>query len=261
MNILHVIPGLSNSAGPTHVVINLSEKLARLGNKVAIFYLTGRGCDSVVPAGNDVRVEGFPVTISKSWCYSPALRNRIQELHSEIDVIHIHSLWLYPNVAATAVARKQNIPYILRPIGSLEPWCLSARGRWKKRLYMSLVERGHLEHAAAIHVTSEQEAANIVRLGIQTKTVVVPNGVNFDEYDTLPGREIFRRRFNIPFNKKIIPQVSELINIVIYRLKLLFYGLLIEKMPHEIITLFYQMPAVLLGAVNNRAAAQRSFVP
>ena len=56
-------------------------------------------------------------------------------------------------------------------------------------------------------------------------------------------------------------QVSELINIVIYRLKLLFHGLLIEKMPHEIITLFYQMPAVLLGAVNNRAVAQRSFVP
>lgn len=56
-------------------------------------------------------------------------------------------------------------------------------------------------------------------------------------------------------------QVSELLNMVIYRLKLLFYGSLTEKMLHEIITLFYQMSAVLLGAVNNRAVAQRSFVP
>lgn len=203
MRILHVIPGLAYSSGPTHVVLHLAERLADRGHKVSIYYLTGRGYDTVFPRNSSVEMRGFPVKIFKKWGYAPSLHRHLDQTVSQFDIIHIHSLWSYPNIAATQAAWRHGIPYLMRPIGSLEPWCMLT-SRCKKRIYMALIERRHLKRAAAIHATSEQEALNIAKLGIGTKIVVVPNGINPDEYNVMPPREVFRERFNIGTNKKVV---------------------------------------------------------
>ena len=79
MKILHVIPGLANSSGPTRVVINVSERLVRLGCEVSIFHLTGRGYDRVLPKDPRVEVKGFPIDWSRRWGYSRSLGKALRE--------------------------------------------------------------------------------------------------------------------------------------------------------------------------------------
>ncbi len=210
MHILHVIPGLSNASGPTHVVVNLCERMADHGHSVSIYYLENWQSDTILPVHPNLSVEAFPFGPIRKWGFSSALRNTLKQRMAEFDIVHIHALWLYPQVVAARTAWEKGVPYLVRPIGSLEPWALSSQGRLRKKLYMSLIERRHLDKAAAIHATSQQEAANISKLGIRTKIVMVPNGINFDEYHNLPSCEVFRNRFNISSDEKIILYIGRL---------------------------------------------------
>ncbi len=176
MRVLHVIPGLSNASGPTRVVINLSDELVRLGCEVSIFHLKGRGYGQLMPEDERVKVKGFPVKWCDYWGYSPGLKHALSQEASSFAIIHIHSLWLYPNVAAVSVASRLGIPYVIRPAGSLmaEP---QKHRSLRKRLYAALKERRHLNGAAAVHVASGIEAKSVSEFGVRAPIVTVPNGI------------------------------------------------------------------------------------
>jgi glycosyltransferase involved in cell wall biosynthesis len=98
----------------------------------------------------------------------------------EVDVLHLHGLWTASNLFAARQAIRRDIPYILRPAGMLEPWCMSQRPR-KKQLALWMGFGQLLRRAAAIHATSTSEAENIVRFGSTAPVAVIPNGVHTPE--------------------------------------------------------------------------------
>jgi len=78
----------------------------------------------------------------------------------------------------------------------LSPWALQ-RSRLAKRLLWSLIERPLFEQTALVHVTSELEEREIRQLGITTRTVVIPNGIDL-EGEYAATRVASARRMGIP---------------------------------------------------------------
>ncbi len=196
MRVLHVIPGLDNASGPTHAAINLTERLARLGVEVSLFHLVYEGREPLRPDPALVRTRGFPCAFPRRWGYSPGLRDALREQAGDFDVVHVHSVWMYPTTAAARACRRAGTPYVVRPAGSFEPWCLAQRAALKT-LYYRARERRNLAGAAALHAMSEQERLHLERLGLSTPVFVVPNAISLEGIPDRSDTAGFRRRYGL----------------------------------------------------------------
>jgi len=93
------------------------------------------------------------------------------------DVLHLHGVWSPYLVAFARAAQANGIPYIVAPHGMLEPWSLTVRAR-RKSLALKTYQGKIFRDAAAIHTTSEIEAANLRSLGLTDAPIfVIPNAI------------------------------------------------------------------------------------
>jgi glycosyltransferase involved in cell wall biosynthesis len=96
-------------------------------------------------------------------------------------VVHIHGLFSFASTAAAWVARRNGVPYIVRPLGSLARYGLRERRRQLKRLSVALVEGAILRGAAAVHFTSRAELEEAQAIGLPMRGVVIPLGVDVED--------------------------------------------------------------------------------
>lgn len=206
MRIAHVLPMVSwRFGGPVAGVLDSAEALVALGHDVTVFSTTlGR-----VPWSGDRRemlpeempevaagvdVELFEVKEPLRLMYSPAMKRRLGAVIDQFDVLHVHSLWLYPQFAAQRAARRSGVPYVVSPHGSLDPY-LRSRGRARKALSTLLWQRGMMKHAAVLHITTEEEGRLISDVVPEVPHVLVPNGVWVDRFREADGNgERFRKK-------------------------------------------------------------------
>ena len=195
MRLLHVIPTYVPAwrhGGPVAAVHGLCKALAARGHDVTVFTTDVHGPGTLdVPRAAPVAVDGvtawyFPVAAPRRLYRSPAMAaalapgGRHQGL-AGFDLVHLHSVFLWPTAAAARAALRAGVPYLVAPRGMLVGDLLRRRGRLRKQLWIRLVERRTLARAAAIHATSELEAAELARLGLALPPVhVVPNGVEIE---------------------------------------------------------------------------------
>jgi glycosyltransferase involved in cell wall biosynthesis len=175
--------------GPVAAVHGLCKALAARGHEVTVFTTDVHGTGTLdVPRAAPVAVDGvtawyFPVAAPRRLYRSPAMGAALapggsRQGAAAFDLVHLHSVFLWPTAAAARAAQRAGVPYLVAPRGMLVGDLLRRRGRLRKRLWIRLVERRNLARAAAIHATSELEAAEIARLGLALPPVhVVPNGV------------------------------------------------------------------------------------
>ena len=87
-----------------------------------------------------------------------------EALHLNIanfDIVHLHSVFLWPTSAAAQAARKAGVPYVLSPRGMLVGDLIRRKSSLAKRAWITLFERRNIEKAAAVHLTSEIEASEL----------------------------------------------------------------------------------------------------
>src|SRR4030066_166482 len=75
---------------------------------------------------------------------------------------------------------------------------------WRKRLMEYLFEHRNIRGAAARHFTTAEEAELAAPFSCQTPGLVVPLGINYDEFAVLPEPGSFRRRHPEIGDKPII---------------------------------------------------------
>jgi glycosyltransferase involved in cell wall biosynthesis len=142
--------------------------------------------DSDVPLKRPVDRDGvkvwyFPSTFLRRLYWAPAMAKALTDQLSSVDVVHLHSIFLWPTWVAARSARRAGIPYVLAPRGMLEKDLIRRARRFAKSAYITLIERRNIEHAAAIHVTSAREAAEARAFGFNLPALhQVPNGVDLD---------------------------------------------------------------------------------
>jgi glycosyltransferase involved in cell wall biosynthesis len=122
--------------------------------------------------------------------FAAALQAHVQAAN----VVHIHGLWNIEQHMAARTAQQSRTPFIFRPCGMLAPWSLK-QGVIKKRLYLELRLRRHLNRAAALHFTTRRERAAATKLGLTTPAIVEPNGVDFAEFSVAASHHGLRARF------------------------------------------------------------------
>ena len=197
MKLLHVIPTYLPArryGGPIFATHALCAALAAQGCEVTVVTtnVDGPGV-SDVPLGVPVIMDGvtvkyFASPVLRRLYYSPAMGREIALHCGEFDLVHLHSVFLWPTRAAARCARRHRVPYVLSPRGMLVKDLIARKSRWAKRAWISIVERGNLEHAAAIHITSETERIELQRFGFRLPRIFeVPNGVSLGSTETGAG--------------------------------------------------------------------------
>lgn len=187
MRVLHVVPTYlpaNRYGGPIQSVHGLCAGLARLGHEVHVYTTNVDGPSvSDVPIGTPVSVDGVSVTYfataaGRRLYRSPTLRAALRRNLAGFDVLHTHSVFLWPTNVAAATARHYGVPYVLSPRGMLVPHLILSKSTALKHAWIELFERHNLAAAAAVHVTSEIEMADIQRVGLAVRRfVMIPNGV------------------------------------------------------------------------------------
>ena len=187
MRVLHVVPTYlpaTRYGGPIFAVHGLCKALAARGHEVEVFTTNVDG-DGVsdVPLGTAVEWEGVRVRyfepVMRRLYYSPAMRRALHARIHEFDLVHAHSVFLWPTASAARAAHGAGVPYVISPRGMLVPELIQRRSRLAKMAWITLVERRNFLHACAIHFTSERERDDAVRLGVVVpRAAIAPNGID-----------------------------------------------------------------------------------
>ncbi|PSF38092.1 glycosyl transferase group 1 [Aphanothece hegewaldii CCALA 016] len=188
MKVLQIVPSISLIyGGPSQMVIGLSSALANLGVDVTILTTNSNGDVGQppldVPLLKPISEDGyqiiyFPCSPFRRYKFSLGLLSWLAKEAHNYDIAHIHALFSPVSTAAATIARRKNLPYLLRPLGTLDPADLRKKQQLKK-IYAALLEKPNLVGAAGIHFTSDQECKISERFGAKTQDFVVPLGVNF----------------------------------------------------------------------------------
>lgn len=195
MRLLHVLTSVDPSTGgPANVLLRLSRVQAQRGHVVRVITADdpatiGAVTEQMSLAGVEHRACG---PMHGPLATGPATRREIEAaLRAGVEVVHVHGVWQHTPHAGAAAARAAGVPYIMRPCGMLDPWSLR-QGWLKKRIFLALVARRHLNLAAALHYTTETERRLVEPLGLRPPTFVIPNGLDWVEFEPLPPRGAFR---------------------------------------------------------------------
>lgn len=191
MKILHVIPTYLPAlryGGPMFAVHALCRALVALGHEVHVCTTSVDGPgDLDVPAGTPVELDGVSVWYFRAdrlrrLGISSGMRAWVRARIAQFDLLHTHSVYLWPPWYAARSARTRGIAYVMAPRGMLVPEMIARRNRLAKTLWLRLLEWRNLAGADAVHFTSELERSDAQRLGVPLRrAVVIPNGIDLRE--------------------------------------------------------------------------------
>ena len=185
------------------MVLGLSEALANRGIEVTLITTNSNGDAGQppldVPLGKPIKQHGyeiiyFPCSPWKRYKFSLDLLRWLNKNAVNYDVAHIHALFSPVSTFSATIARNKKLPYILRPLGTLDPADLQKK-KLLKKLYGSLLEKPNLAGAAGVHFTSEEEAKVSERYGITTNDLIIPLGVSIP--NDFPAPKTARQKLGI----------------------------------------------------------------
>ena len=217
LKILQIVPSISLVyGGPSQMILGLSTALAAEGIEVTLLTTNSNGDAGQppldVPLNQPIHQNGYQIIYFRCspfrrYKFSLGLLRWLANHAQEYDLAHIHALFSPVTTAAATVARSKDLPYILRPLGTLDPADLRKK-RQLKRIYGNLLEKPNLAGSSAVHFTSEQEAKISERYGVTTNDLVIPLGVKLSP--SSPELGTARCNWDIPEDKPILLYMSRI---------------------------------------------------
>ncbi|TFI55403.1 glycosyltransferase [Mastigocladus laminosus UU774] len=187
MKVLQIVPSISLIyGGPSQMILGLAPALAKEGVKVTVITTNSNGDNNQNPLDVSLNIpiqkDGYEIIYFRCapfrrYKFSLDLCKWLNRYAQEFDLAHIHALFSPVSSAAAAICRRRKLPYILRPLGTLDPADLQKK-RYLKQIYAAILERENIAGASALHFTSVQEAQISERFGVKTRDLVMQLGVN-----------------------------------------------------------------------------------
>lgn len=205
MKILHVINFFSplHGGGSIEACYYLSKGLTEKGHQVTIYTSNHEIDNEYLNSIPEVRV--YPFRIWLSWANFYITPGIIKEAKKELkhfDVIHMHNYRTFQNVIIYYYARKYNIPYVLQAHGSLPTFSQKRSLKW---FFDRIWGYSILKNASKLLALTPMEVEQYKSLGIdKNKIEIVPNGIDFSEFQNLPEKGQFKKEYNLSNDTKII---------------------------------------------------------
>jgi glycosyltransferase involved in cell wall biosynthesis len=216
MKILHVISNLdSATGGPPEACLGMARLLAKRGHEARIVTtdrnlpasLRGRGNSPV--AIDDVLIEAYPMSPPARWGTSWAMRRRLREIIPKVDVVELHSLYLFHDMIAGNLCRRFDVPYIIRPHGALVSH-VYRRHRYRKLVMELLFQNKVLRSAAGLHYATHEEARLARPYALNKRGCVIANGVDLDGLRDLPSRQMLRQLYPEVGDRRVLLYMGRL---------------------------------------------------
>jgi glycosyltransferase involved in cell wall biosynthesis len=216
MRILQVIPYFPPAyafGGPVKAAYQISRELAKRGHEVVVYTTDAKDFSSrleetdfsnAVEGLKVYRFRNLSLTLVKKLklFITPQLILSARKEVKEFDVIHLHEYRTFQNIVIHHYACKYNVPYVLQVHGSLPRIVVWQRLKW---IYDFLFGYKLLRDAPKVIALSEVEAGQYKNMGVpEEKIAIIPNGIDLSEYAELPHEGVFKRKFNIPEDNKVI---------------------------------------------------------
>jgi glycosyltransferase involved in cell wall biosynthesis len=219
MKILHVVtsfPPAYAFGGAPYAAFLLARELARRGHEITIYTTDAKDPRArlwyIKESWTEKEIDSMKIVYFRNltmltvnmfkFFVTPALPARARKEMKEFDVVHLHEFRTLQNAAAARAAREHGVPYVLQAHGSVP-----RAGSWKtlKLLYDAVYGYKLLRGASRVIALTKAEARHYKRMGVpEEKIEIVPNGIDLSEYSNLPPKGIFKKKFNIPKDNKII---------------------------------------------------------
>jgi poly(glycerol-phosphate) alpha-glucosyltransferase len=178
----HLTHSVSRQAGGLFdAVLRLVQSQDARTTESKVFGLWDEFTEADRPAWKPASVAAFKTTWPNAIRRAPEMLRELSAFAP--DITHVHGLWLYPSIAATAYSRQTKRPNLVSPHGMLDPWALK-NSRWKKKLAYAWFEQAHLRGARCLRALCASEAQSIRQLGLKNDIAIIPNGIDLP--DTTP---------------------------------------------------------------------------
>jgi glycosyltransferase involved in cell wall biosynthesis len=209
-----VIPSVSPlRGGPSETVRSLASGLARTGIETHVATTDDNGSGRLrvscgVPNEQDGVTYWYFPRQTRFYTFSWPLNAWLAQRVGDFDVVHIHALFSFASIPAAFWAWRSGVPYLVRPLGTLNEWGMKNRHRRLKGLSFRWIERRILGHAARVHYTTDQERLEAESLDVKTPAAVIPNALR--EHPGIPDGTAFLGRYPQLQGRQIILFLSRL---------------------------------------------------
>lgn len=218
LQISHSFIPCFDSGGVVRVVYEISKELSAKGHDVTVYTTDGCIKRLKVKKNSPVELEGIRVYYFRNISNWLRMKLKLATPYSmfrviraeinDFDVVHIHEHRTLTAVIASRYAKKNKIPYVVQDHGSALPFFQKSTF---KKVFDKIWGNDMLKHASKVIALTEAEVEQYMKIGIdKAKIEVVPNGINLSEYEDLPEKGKFRKKYGISSDELIILYLGRL---------------------------------------------------
>ena len=194
LKVLHVIPSVAPCrGGPSKAIIEMVSALQDIGVDAEIATSNDNGDSELnIELNTLTNHQSVPIRFFKrcpyklrslrEFSYSKPFKTWLTNHIQDYDLVHVHAIFSYFSSYAMLQARRNSIPYIIRPIGQLEEWSLN-QSKLKKTLYLKLIEKANIEGAGAVHFTADSERDQALARFKELNSCVIPLAVELPKQE------------------------------------------------------------------------------
>jgi glycosyltransferase involved in cell wall biosynthesis len=150
------------------------------------------------------------------------------------DVVYCHDFFTLQNITIAHFCKKYSVPFIVQPHGTLSTVRQKSKAYLLKKIFLEIFSNvlKNSKHIVALTENEKREITTIDKT-LKNKIVVIPNGLNLEEFENVQKINL-HDKFSIPKENKIIGYIGR-----VHRIKGIDISLEILAKLKEIINFTY----------------------